>query len=246
MLRARHLVRLVIFCIGVATAIAAAQELSQPVEIARPASEKPLVRIDSNVRGSASGLPEVISMTPGRYNARTLSDRPTLYWYLSKDTKGAVRVTLRETGARSAKPVFECEVAGPIAAGVHTVKLADHGVALQNTREYSWFVRLQNPDAKEPVASTSFIEFGDLASAAALRNELAGATPQQRYRRLAARYWYDALATIIGLVTEAPLSRDYRNRYAELLRDGQLDDVAAHIMTTPQIVPSTCAPTRKP
>src|SRR5688500_2703714 len=142
-MRARRLFRLVVVCVGVAPAIAAAQELSLPVDIARPASEKPLVRIDSNVRGSASGPPEVISMTPGRYNARTLSDRPTLYWFLSKDTKGAVRVTVRETGARSAKPVFECEVAGPIAAGVHTVKLADHGVGLQNTREYSWFVRLQ-------------------------------------------------------------------------------------------------------
>ena len=170
-----------IACAIIAPMIASGQDLSKPVNIATPISDTLFGRIDTNVRGTESDGPEVISMSPATYNARTLTDRPTLYWFLSLNTESAVRFALREVANRVSTTVLECEVPGPIAAGVHTIRLADHGVVLRTDRRYSWFVRFQSAGARDPVDSTSFINFGDLGGAAAMRGQLSGASPQIRY-----------------------------------------------------------------
>ena len=128
---------------------------------------------------------------------------------------------------------------GPIPAGVHQIKLSEYQISLASNVDYSWFVRLQDSANAQP--SAAFIVVPDLNGISGLREELATASAEGRYRLYMRRsFWYDALATIVALVESVPLSSDYRSRYLELLKDGGLDEVAARV-TTPPRAASTCS-----
>jgi uncharacterized protein DUF928 len=219
-----------------------AQELAEPVRFVRPANPKPLGRVDATVRGRAAGAGspiKLIAMTPMDDGPMTATAQPTLYWYLSARTDRSATFSLRRHESRSPSPIFECEVRGPIPAGVHEIKLGDHQISLDSNADYSWFVRLQDSADAQP--STAFIVVPDLNGIGGLREELAAASAEGRYKLYMRRsFWYDALATIVALLESVPLSSDYRGRYLELLKDGGLDDVAARV-TTPPRAASTCS-----
>ena len=217
----------------------AAQELTEPLRFVRPANPKPLGRIDSTVRKSGGGGIRLIAMTPKDDGAMTATAQPQLHWYISGATELSATFSLRKHPNPSPSPILECEVRGPITAGVHEIRLGDHGVSLESNTDYGWYVRLNEPAGAKPLTViTSYIVVPDLSRVGGLRE--APASPEARYRTyIKSGYWYDALATIVGLLESVPLSTDYRNRYVELLKDGGLDDVAARV-TTPPRVTSAC------
>jgi hypothetical protein len=75
----------------------------------------------------------------------TVEAQPVLYWYLSGETKGRIDVTIVDEA--SVTPLLETTIAGPLAPGVHPIRLADHQISLQPGVNYQWFVALV-PDAE--------------------------------------------------------------------------------------------------
>jgi hypothetical protein len=237
-IRRMMLATLTLAATGMLPPVSAAQELTEPVRFIRPAKPKPLGRIDSTVRGS--NPIRLIAMTPKDEGAMTATAQPQLHWYISGRTDLSATFSLRKHPNVAPNPIFECEVRGPIAAGVHEIRLRDLGITLDSNADYGWYVRLNEPAGARPLTViTSYIVVPDLSSVGALG---AGTpSPEARYKTYMQRgYWYDALAAIVGLLESVPLSTDYRNRYVELLKDGGLDDVAARV-TTPPRVTSVCA-----
>ncbi len=243
--RRTFLVPLVLGITGASPGASVAQELSEPVRFIRPANPKPLGRIDSTVRGNATGGIRLIPMTPKDDGPMTATAQPQLHWYISGPTELSATFSLRKHPSVSPSPILECEVRGPIAAGVHEIRLRDYGVALDSSADYGWYVRLNEPTGTKPLTViTSYIVVPDLSRIGGLGEETVSASPEARYKAYMRRgYWYDALSAIVGLLESVPLSADYRNRYVELLKDGGLDDVAARV-TTPPRVASVC--TAKP
>jgi Domain of Unknown Function (DUF928) len=222
-----------------------AQELSQPVRFVRPANPKPLGRVDSRVRSGANV--ELIAMTPRDDGPMTSTLQPALYWFLSGQSERSATFSLRLHRSRDPLPIFQCEIRGPVPAGVHAIKLGDHKVSLKGNLDYSWYVTLGESSGNQPPPTiTSFIVVPDQSAMKGLREELAAASLEGRYKVYARRsFWYDALATIVMLMESVPLSTDYRNRYVELLKDGGLDDVAARV-APPARAPTTCSPKSLP
>jgi hypothetical protein len=219
--------------------VSAAQDLSKPVVFVPPANHKPLGRIDSILRSPGGNRIQLIAMTPKDDGAMTATAQPQLHWYISGATELSATFSLRKHPNSSPTPILQCEVPGPIAAGVHEISLGKHGITLESNTDYGWYVRLNEPaGGKQPSVITSYIVVPDLGRVGGPRDTRA--TPEARYRAYMQQgYWYDALATIVGLFESVPLSTDYRNRYVELLKDGGLDDVAARVTTPPRVI-SAC------
>jgi hypothetical protein len=209
----------------------AAQGLPGPVDFVSPPGSKKLGRIDATVRRAANGSLELMAMTPKNDDALTSTGQPTLYWFLSGETDRSAVFSLREQGSRSPKPTFECRVQGPIRAGAHRIALSDLGVSLKSQTDYRWSIKLQDESSvlNNDAGVVAFIVVPDLEAVKKSRNELMGKSIEEQYKWFAGHsFWYDALSTIAGLWDSVPLSRDYRDRYIELLRRGGLDTIASH------------------
>ncbi len=76
--------------------------------------------------------------------ALTVSEQPTFYWYISSRTSLPVEVAIMDPG--TVAPVLEVTLPGPTEAGVHAIRLADHGVRLRAGVPYRWYVAVV-PDA---------------------------------------------------------------------------------------------------
>ena len=218
------------------------QGLSGSVLFVKPANPKPFGRIDATIRGARGGGIELMSMTPKSEGPLTTTAQPTLYWFLSGKTDSAATFLLRRHGSRSPTAMFECEIRGPIPAGVHEIKLSSYKVSLESNTDYSWSIKLQNAAETQKIDTImSYIVVPDLRAIADFREKVTATSPENRYKLYNANsYWYDALATIVALLDSRPLSSDYRSRYVELLRAEGLDDVAADA-ATPVSVASTCS-----
>src|SRR3989442_9012476 len=78
-------------------------------------------------RGTALEL-FVLSVLAPDHSGLTASEQPSLYWYISAPTALPVELTVMDPG--TTQPLLEISVAAPIEAGIHRLRLSDHGVRL--------------------------------------------------------------------------------------------------------------------
>jgi hypothetical protein len=127
----------------------------------------------------------------------------------------------------SVMPVLETTIEGPLAAGVHPIRLADHQISLAPGINYQWFVALV-PDADR--RSNDVIAGGGIERVVPsdpLREKLAAAQEPSRTFVLAeAGIWYDALAAISRAVEASPRDSEARSSRAALLEQVGLAEVA--------------------
>lgn len=190
-----------------------------------PLRGAPATRVAGGTRGDDRG-PLVAVLAP-EHTGLTISEQPTLYWFIEKPTATLVAVTLITDS--SVDPVLEVELDRAPAAGVNAFRLADYGVRLAPGAAYRWSVALvRNPNERSSDTVTS-AAIQRVEEEAALATKLAGASPLDRARELAAAgMWYDLFATVSQLVKDNPTELRYRQLRAALLDQVNLPEVAAH------------------
>jgi hypothetical protein len=172
-------------------------------------------RVGGGTRGSGREVFVLMVLAPD-HSALTVSEQPSLYWFISSATSLPIEVTVMDL--RTSRPVLEARLAAPITPGVHRIRLADHDVRLEPGVPYRWFVTIV-PDSDRRSKDI-------LAGGAIERVEppqgLAAKLAQARKEETASLYaeagvWYEALTAISDLIESAPNDAVLRKQRATLL-----------------------------
>jgi len=209
---------------GVVVAAAPPSAARLPVFVP-PKRGAPQTRVGGATRGTKTpGTPSLQALVP-EDGGLTVEAQPVLYWYLSQETRGRIDVTIVDEA--SAVPVLETTIAGPLAPGVHPIRLADHQVSLAPGINYQWFVALV-PDAQR--RSNDVIAGGGIervAPSEPLREKLAAAeAPSRSFLLAEAGIWYDALDAISRAIEVSPGDSEARSSRAALLEQVGLAEIA--------------------
>lgn len=207
-------------------AVAPAPVLAQgdAVEYRPPAKDLAPRRVGGNLRGAPGTLPVVAVLAPDHL-ALTVSERPTLYWYLSKPT--TARIELVVVDPRDSRPVVEAVVAGE-RAGIQSFSLAERGVRLDPGVAYEWSVAVVADPAQRSRDVVAGGAVQRIEPSADLQRRLAGAGEGGRAAVLAAEgIWYDALAALSEPLAARPGDASSRARRAAVLDQAGLPEVAA-------------------
>jgi hypothetical protein len=209
-----------------------AMNVSGPLRYTRPADAIELAS-PGGLRSTGSGLPVLQALAPSHV-ARTLSARPTLYWYLSEDTDRSLELVLADR--ISIDPLLEVTMEGPVAAGIHRLQLAEHGIALEPGKEYRWFVSLES---NERIASEDLVARGALLvvdEGTELKDALEAAPIGERGRIYAEQgLWYDALDFISRRIEDTPRDAHLRELRANLLEQVGVSEAAYYDRRAPSV-----------
>jgi hypothetical protein len=153
----------------------------------------------------------------------TVSDQPSLYWFISSSTSLPVEVAVADP--RKVEPVMEARLSSPVAAGVHRIRLADFGIRLEPGVAYRWSVTVV-PDANRrsrDILASGTIE--RVVTPSGLPEKVAE-SPKDRLPSLYAEsgFWYDALAAAWDLVEKAPSEPGFRKQWGALLSQVDLPE----------------------
>ncbi len=192
-----------------------------------PMRGSPAGRVGAGGRGVADGsIPIVAALVPDHV-ARTLSEQPSLFWYIDMAPEPGTRLILALRDEDSTKPILEIilKLEKP---GVQRIPLSAYGVKLEPGIEYEWSVALVlDPERR----SSDIIASGWLSrlseAPAGFERRIQAAEAQERVTVYAeAGLWYDALAAISDLIDQNPDDASLRAIRAALLRQVGFQDVA--------------------
>lgn len=185
-----------------------------PIAYASPASPLPgmgpVRRFGvSRAHGPSPSL-EVRVMAP-EHVGWTTEASPTLYWQLSETTELPLEVTLVDDA--QIEPLLEERRAGPQAAGLHALSLADLGLRLEPGVVYRWQVAV----VADPRRRSK-----DVRSAAAVvwmapSDAPPPSSPARAHQLAAAGYWYDAFAQLSAWLSNEPDAPNLRAAREALL-----------------------------
>lgn len=172
-------------------------------------------RFGGGTRGGAAAPPAAIqALAPTDHTALTLQEQPILYWFSSSEIKAPVELAL--TDENGSTPEFEANLAPPLRAGIHPIRLADYGVRLSLGKRYRWSVALVfDPDRR----SKDILTYGWIQRV----EKGAHATDFAK-----AGLWYDAVMAISEQIDSTPANRDLHRRRAALLDQVELTDAASY------------------
>lgn len=203
---------------------AAVQMKEEPPVYVRPQAGVPGGRRSGGVRSAASceGLALEL-LAPEAYEGWTLSEQPSLFWYLSAipapDCAGeGFRFTL--ASANAADPLVEVALDTPGRPGVHRIRLSDYDVSLEPGTPYTWSVSLARSGAS-PFAQA---DLRYVPPADDTARKLADAGPATAaHARAEAGYWYDALEAVAEQIDAHPGDVRLARWWSSLLAAESLD-----------------------
>jgi Domain of Unknown Function (DUF928) len=178
----------------------------------QPPGGTPRARVRGSVRGRAGSELSLQSLVP-EHAGRTVSEQPTLFWYLAGELPAGAALQFTLIDDASIDPLVEAVLPRPSHEGIQRIDLSQHHVKLERGPEYEWSVALVvDPQRRSnDIVTAGWIDRveppADLAT-----------TPDPGARSLAAHgLWYDALAA----ASDDPPLRD------ELLREVGLSELVS-------------------
>jgi len=173
-------------------------------------------RVGGGTRGTGREA-FVLSVLAPAHTGLTTSEQPVLYWFISSPSSHPVELTIVDP--QKSDPLIELRIEPPVAAGVHRVRLADHGVRLAPAVPYNWYVAVM-PDTGR--RSKDILAGGTVERVAppdGLATKVSG-TPKADLPALYAEagLWYDAITALNDLIDQAPENKALRTQRSALLR----------------------------
>jgi Domain of Unknown Function (DUF928) len=163
----------------------------------------------------------VLSVLAPDHMGLTVSEQPSLYWFISSATALPVEVALMDP--QKTEPLLEKRLPSPVAAGVHRIRLADYGVRLEPGVAYRWSVTVV-PDANRrsrDILAGATIE--RVETQADLREKLGKSAKESLpFVYAESGLWYDALTTVSELIETAPQDPTLRKQRDALLSQAGL------------------------
>jgi hypothetical protein len=204
---------------------AARGEAPAPVPVYRPPTRgAPAGRVGGGTRG-LPGRVAVAVLAPDHVGLTT-REQPTLHWFLTPDATAPVEITVVDP-ARS-QPLLALTLPPPVRAGIHGVRLADHGVRLSPGIQYQWSVAVVlDPDRRSrDVVASGAVERVEPPEPVRARAGQATAA-ELPFVYADAGLWYDAVTALSERVEAAPGDETPRRQRAALLEQVGLREAAA-------------------
>ena len=182
-------------------------------------------RVGGGTRGTGREA-FILSVLAPAHTGLTSSEQPVLYWFISSPSSHPVELTLVDP--QKSDPLVELRIEPPVKAGVHSVRLADHGVRLAPGVAYHWYVAVM-PDtgrrSKDILAGGS-VERVALPDGLATK---ASGTPKADLPALYAEagLWYDAMTALNDLIDQAPENPALKTPRSALLRQVGMPDTTS-------------------
>jgi hypothetical protein len=194
-------------------------------------------RLRSGVRGvySDASYHLIMALAP-EHVGQTASEAPSLYWYLSEipeeggfefwiGSVNAGSVPGQPSGASAGEDSdtwIRKDLLPPAQPGLQRILLSDYGVELEAGVEYSWTISSQL-DAHP----SGWIKRVELPASVAKRLTEASLSGNVQAPAIYAEagLWYDALSSLLELVSDHPNNESLRTARRELLRQGGLEAV---------------------
>ena len=172
-------------------------------------------RVGGGTRGTPRDMFVLSALAPD-HSGLTTQEQPPLFWFISGPTSFPVELTISDP--RAPRPLVEKRLPTPVGAGVHAIRLADHGVRLAPGVQYRWFVAV----VPDPARRSRDILAGGTIERVDIPEELKTRVREAPREEVAFMYaeaglWYDALATVSELIERAPNNREHRQQRAALL-----------------------------
>jgi hypothetical protein len=167
----------------------------------------------------------VLSVLAPDHSGFTVSEQPYLYWFISSPTSLNVELTVMDP--QGVQPILETRIASPVKAGVHRIRLADHGVRLSPGAPYRWFIAVV-PDAdrrSKDILAGGAIERIEIPQELKAKLGQAGKV-EIPFLYAEAGIWYDALAAISDLIESAPQDQTLRKQRSSLLQQAGLSGIS--------------------
>jgi len=180
------------------------------------------------------GLPQITMLAP-EDGAKTLSSRPTLYWYIAspsststssgtpistENAESTYKVTffLRDGYDRSAKPVFIAEGKAE-KPGLYKFKLPEVAPALIKGKGQRWQIRLETNGGASLVNVNAPILLDEKPKVSeAIASAKNGLEKARIYAKNA--YWYDALDAYTVWLSQNPQDQAAKTERNNLLKEG--------------------------
>jgi hypothetical protein len=161
--------------------------------------------------------------------ARTLSERPTFYWYVehkslaSKNSKPVsynsnnfyMDFFIRVGFARNAKSIFRSrsEVTPKVKSGLYRFELPANAPSLEVNKIYSWHIRYMQPSAHDQSDVTNQIDIRAIvkreSNPSVIKKVQAASTHLEKARIFAENlYWYDAFDAYTKWIDVNPNDKD--------------------------------------
>jgi hypothetical protein len=220
--------------VGISALPGAAQETKQgtpPTTVTAPALvyKPPLLgapagRVGGGTRSGSARDIFVLSALVPEDTGLTMSEQPSLYWFISTATTLPVEVAI--TDPQATQPLIETRLPSPTKPGIQRIRLADLGVRLAPGTAYRWSVSVI-PDANR--RSRDLLAGGVIqrvAAPAGLQEKLAQSRKEEHpFLYAEAGLWYDALGSISELIEVTPYDAPLRQQRSELLSQVGLRDM---------------------
>ena len=200
-----------------------AQILEAPL-YRQPAENRAPRRVGGNARGGPASLPSIAVLAPDHLGL-TVSDQPTLFWYLSAPTTARIELTLVDPDRVA--PLVESVAAGD-RAGIHAFRPGAYGVRLRAGVQYEWSVAVVADPAQRSrdVFAAGAIMRIDPSAPLTARLAAAGAEVQSTAYAVEG-VWYDALTAMAAEISARPGDRLILERRAPALDQAGRADAAA-------------------
>jgi uncharacterized protein DUF928 len=202
-----------------ATTVTAPAPVYKPPLLGAPAG-----RVGGGTRSGSARDIFVLSALVPEDTGLTVSEQPSLYWFISSATALPVEVAISDP--RATQPVLETRLPSPVQPGLHRIKLADLGVRLAPSVSYRWSVTVisdVNRRSRDILAG-GVIE--RVETPAGLQAKLAQSRKEEHpFLYAQAGLWYDALASISELIEVTPYDAQLRKQRAGLLNQVGLPEL---------------------
>lgn len=172
------------------------------------------LRVGGGTRALTETVPAIVTLVPD-HRGLTSRSQPTLYWYTAGSVTVPVEFTL--TLEQSGDTITEFRMPLPIAAGIHAIPLAEHGIELKEGSAYVWSLALVMDSNRR---SKDILAMGSIERTATQDVQFTELPAAESADRLAdAGLWYDALDAISVAVAKRPGDRVLYDKRDALLRD---------------------------
>jgi len=176
------------------------------------------------LRGVGPQTPPIEPLAPRL--ARTAEPQPTLYFFVPESIRHRVEIIVNDDSKR--ETLLEISPEPPLARGIHSVSLRDHGVDLPIGSKLSWSVVVVPYPQQRGKDVVSSVELRRIELPSELHSALNAAPPEHAANVYASHgFWYEALASLSEFAASHPEATELHERRAALLHQVGLDEAAA-------------------
>jgi hypothetical protein len=181
-------------------------------------------RVGGGTRGVAGRDVFVLTVMAPDHKALTVSEQPSLYWFISAETSLPIEFSIVDPNAT--EPLLETRLPSPARRGLHRIRLADHPVKLEPGVAYRWSVTVvPDPNRRSrDILASGTIERVEPSQALAARAQSAR-KDDLPFIYAEEGIWYDALAVLSDLIESAPADADLERQRAALLSQARLPQI---------------------